>query len=75
MLTYRVYALNKAGKIDEAPFDIACLDDDDAVVLAQTILSTGGRVEIWRGIERIWPSSNVQRVVGDVERMALSTGL
>lgn len=53
MPTYRVYTLNESNRIAGPAEDILCVNDDDAVQLAQAVIAAGGHIEIWRGSEKI----------------------
>jgi hypothetical protein len=57
MPDYRVYALNKAGRIAGAPTVITC-DEDQAAIEAAKLLIAEQEIEVWEGariVARIEP--------------------
>ena len=48
MANYRIHLLNVSGKILSG-FNATCIDDQEACALAQRMISTNGRAEVWLG--------------------------
>ena len=53
MIEYRVYQLNRGGRIQSVAEIIKCEDDDAALIEAQRYLINGCALEIWADARRV----------------------
>ena len=53
--TYRVYHLDRAGRVTRPAWLIEAPDDITAIARARTLMDDGDHVEIWEGSRQVTP--------------------